>query len=515
VLGQTKLIDEFIDAAVREYQRAAESRHGPRPFWIALLTAVSALAALLLAIAMHPPILGDDGAITLRYAERLATGHGFTYNDHERVLGASNPLFVLVLSLIVRTGVDPVSASTGFGFVSYCTAVAAATWLAGRAAGSLAAIVTAVALLGDAFFRAQALGGLEVALAVTLGLAAIAAMAEGHDVLGGMLAGFALWNKIDAAAVVVAVVVGAAIVRRRFPIAFIAAALVIMAPWLVWSTWYFGSPVPHSMVSKLTVGRMRPFDPWWVGRVLTEPSRRYVLLAIPLTWAASRRVSPSTRMTAIACTAWAILHAVAYSTFNLGDRYPWYLAVPLGPLAVITGLAAAAAATRFPGWMRAAALVVTVLGVRTAVGTTSAAWRTRDELRPWEAFDADRRLAGVFLREYAAPGEVVECAFGWPAFESRLPCNDSGFLNSVEILEPVSYSVKHGDRAENGNPPEAPPGMIPLATFDMAHRRFPTYTAFVVFGRPDSAIARSGIRALSPDIAARVLRDGRFSEILR
>jgi hypothetical protein len=496
-------------------QRPDGSRQSPRLLWIVLLTAICALGAMLLAIAMHPPILGDDGAITLRYVERLATGRGFTYNDHERVLGASNPLFVLLLSLIVRTGVDPVSASTAFGFVTHSTAAAAATWVAGRAAGSVAALVTAMALLGDAFFRAQALGGLEVALAVTLGLAAIAAAAQGRDVLGGTLAGLALWNKIDGAAVVVAVVVAILIVRRRFPMAFVAAALVTIAPWVMWSTWYFGSPVPHSMMSKLATGRVRDFDPWWVGRVLTEPSRRYTLLAIPLAWAATARLSSSTRVTAIACTGWALLHAAAYSTFNLGDPYPWYLAVPLAPLAVITGLAAAAAAPRFTGWMRATAVVVTVLALRTAVGTTIAAWGMRDELRPWEAFDADRRLAGVFLREYAAPEEIVECEFGWPAYESRLPCNDSSLLNSIEMLEPLSYSVRHGDRAENGHPPEAPPGMIPLATFDMAHRRFPTYTAYIVFGRPDSAIARSGIRTLSPEIAARVLRDGRFSEMLR
>lgn len=85
------------------------------------------------------------------------------------------------------------------------------------------------------------------------------------------------------------------------------------------------------MVAKVAAGRSTLFDPWWVGRVLTELPRLYTLIAIPVACAASGAVSPSTRIAAIACTGWAVLHAVAYSIVNRHDstRYLRY-----GPPAV-------------------------------------------------------------------------------------------------------------------------------------------------------------------------------------
>ena len=245
--------------------------------------------------------------------------------------------------------------------------------------------------------------------------------------------------------------------------------------------------------------------------MLATPARLHTFIALPI---ACRRESgiegESRRFTAIACAVWAAGHVMAYSTVDLGDRYSWYLGVPIAPLAVTTGIAAAAVAAARPAWIRAAALAVAGVALGTALVTWRDAWRVRGELRASEAFDADRRLAGVFLGVYAQPHEIVQSAFGWPAYESKLPFNDSEFLNSVTHRAPVAYAVESGVPVENGRPPEAPPGMIPLAVFDLAHQRFPHYTWFVVYGRPDSAIARSGIRALPSDVARRVLGDARF-----
>ena len=44
------------------------------------------------------PILNDDPYITARYARNLATGHGFVYNEGERVLGTTTPLTTLLLA---------------------------------------------------------------------------------------------------------------------------------------------------------------------------------------------------------------------------------------------------------------------------------------------------------------------------------------------------------------------------------------------------------------------------------
>src|SRR5215471_12147856 len=83
------------------------------------LGAYVALAAYAVCLAVLSPanVLADDAAISFRYVERLVAGHGFTYNDHEHVQGASNPLYTLVLVAIVSFGPDVESSSRALSVV--------------------------------------------------------------------------------------------------------------------------------------------------------------------------------------------------------------------------------------------------------------------------------------------------------------------------------------------------------------------------------------------------------------
>ena len=66
------------------------------PMWV--VSVVLVLLALLIGRVNEPPALYDDAAIGFRYSERLVDGHGLTYNDHERVMGFSNPLWTVLLA---------------------------------------------------------------------------------------------------------------------------------------------------------------------------------------------------------------------------------------------------------------------------------------------------------------------------------------------------------------------------------------------------------------------------------
>src|SRR5262249_49462342 len=69
--------------------------------WSEMAAIVLGLAGTVTAVAHHllPRLLPwDDAYITFRYAERLATGAGLTYNDGERVFGSSTPLYTLWLA---------------------------------------------------------------------------------------------------------------------------------------------------------------------------------------------------------------------------------------------------------------------------------------------------------------------------------------------------------------------------------------------------------------------------------
>jgi hypothetical protein len=460
--------------------------------------AAAAVAAVVLAFRSGPSIAVDDAAITFRYAERLATGHGLTYNDHERVLGASSPLHAALLAVPIAFGSSAEHAAWALGLISYVTAVALVVALAGRWSGLAGGVLAALFCLADTDFRFHALAGLEVGFAAALGLAVVALVAHDRMWLAGIAAGLVVVTKLDALALVASVGLASVALDRRLPWRFLAATLVIALPWITYATWTYGSPLPQSVVTKLAGGEGHVFDPLWLLRELFDSERPHAWLALIglLFWAPSdeRRAT-----TALAC--WAILHVVAYSTVDLGAPYPWYIAVPLPIVALLAGCTGwwlvNETGTRAGWWSAVPALLLWLAVVWPAVGELRTAHRPRQP-DAWEMFEADRRAAGRFLERAAAPGEVLETAYGWPAFASRLPVNDRARLNSHEFLTPVSYRVEHGEPARGHVDPPVPPGMTPLAVFDSAHRRFPDHGRFVVFGRPDSAAALAARTSETP-----------------
>ncbi|MDH4158307.1 MAG: hypothetical protein OEW00_13635, partial [candidate division Zixibacteria bacterium] len=60
----------------------------------------------------------DDAFITYRYAENMAMGYGFVYNEGQRVLGTSTPLFTLMLALFSFLSVSPLRAAMFISLVS-------------------------------------------------------------------------------------------------------------------------------------------------------------------------------------------------------------------------------------------------------------------------------------------------------------------------------------------------------------------------------------------------------------
>ena len=485
----------------RTFLGGLASMGGRRPGRLTSITMllVAGLYSGALAMRSHPAIALDDAAITFRYAERLADGKGFTYNDHERVLGASNPLYVIVLALATRTGAGVEKAATVIGVVAYGVCIALVVLISTKLAGAVAGVFAGLVLTADAYFRFQAVSGLEVGFALALAMGAIAVLEYRRAALAGILAGLAVWTKLDALALIAAVVCAEWVQNRRLPTIFLVGSAAASLPWFMWSTWYFGSPFPQSLHAKLAIGEGEIFDPLWVVRFLLEPSRWHLTVLAACAMVTPNRLGRAGATTRAVLIGWATAHVTAYSVVNLGAPYPWYLAAPVAPIAVLAGITVARMATAFVrvDSRRWHVLPVAILGflcVSGAAARTTAQWGRRP-IEPWEAFEADRRAAGRFLRQHASPGEILECAYGWPAFESGLPTNDSAGLNSKARLQPVSYAVEHGYPLDGGAvAPTAPAGMVPLATFDSASRRFPGHSWFVVFGRPGSAVAKNADR---------------------
>jgi hypothetical protein len=464
-----------------------------------------ALVATVLAFELRPHILCDDAAITFRFAARLAAGKGFTYNDHERVLGASNPLYALVLAALVVLGLDVEAAARGLAIVVFVGTTVLGCQIAARLSGRLGGLLTGLLLCCQGFFRYQVLSGMESGLAVLLGLLVIVAVLDDRPIAAGAFLGLAVWNKLDASMLALAVAAGSLIAQRRVLARIAVVSSLVVAPWLLFATCYFGSPLPQSLVAKLGNNTGLPPDHLWVARFVGSSLLPFTVLAVgllaPRVWCSLRS---SERVATLVGLGWFLLHALALSVFWLGDPYPWYLTV-LCPPALILGCAGGSRLLSLSKGLGRGWRAATTAGVVSLLLTGSAAEFQKtaidvskgNPIMHWEAFDFDRRLAGLFLARYADPSEVVGSAFGWVAYGMPNPFNDHSGLCSRRMRSREAYFVKPGLSGKNWvEAPVGPKNYVPLATFNLANDMYPERAWFTVFGMPDSVVARSGRRFL-------------------
>jgi hypothetical protein len=286
---------------------------------------------------LRPLELYDDAGISFRYAQRFADGDGLTWNDHERVMGFSNPLYTLVLAIARWLGLPMIGTARALGLLAFVAAVLLVAVLAHRFAGRAAAVGAAAVLIVAEPFRAQVLSGMEVGWSVVFGLGAVLAATSRRQGLAGVLLGLALLNKLDAALLAVPLGLMWWAVHRSWPWRMAGAAAAVLAPWLLVATAWYGSPVPNSVVFKLG-DETRPFTRLWVLRSLAADGNRMLLLAVPAAaglpvwW---RTSDGGRKLAAGALAGWFLLQALALSFIDLGADYPWYLTVLYPPLAIL------------------------------------------------------------------------------------------------------------------------------------------------------------------------------------
>jgi arabinofuranosyltransferase len=134
------------------------------PLWL-----VPILGLLALQVILFRGFIPDDAFISFRVAEHLAQGDGLVYNVNERIEGYSNLLWVLLLALFSRIGVEVIWAAKGLG-VLFSAATLVLTWHISRRWSRLP--VAALFLAASGPFGAWAMGCLATPLFTLLLLAA-------------------------------------------------------------------------------------------------------------------------------------------------------------------------------------------------------------------------------------------------------------------------------------------------------------------------------------------------------
>jgi hypothetical protein len=226
--------------------------------WL-LLTGVLALA--LTARLLPGQRIVDDACITFRYARNLITGRGFVYNPGEHVLGTTTPLYTLLLAgLALLTGSrDFPALAVGINALSGTTAVGLLYVLGKRLAEHWAPALGAALLWAVAPYSVTfAIGGMETDLTIALLLAAAYAHLSGKTRAMAVLSALALLARPDTAILIGLLWLDQILAQRRIPWREGMIASAVLAPWILFGTLYFGSPLTNSMSAKTVAYRLPP-----------------------------------------------------------------------------------------------------------------------------------------------------------------------------------------------------------------------------------------------------------------
>ena len=249
-----------------------------------LIALLIVIIVTLVAHVLPAPRTIDDAFITFRYSRNIVEGQGFVYNPGVRTLGTTTPLYTVLMAVIslVTGGQDfpwyaltvnaLASAGTAVVLLLMVRRVTESLWV-----GFLAGLLWAISPISVAF----SVGGMETAVNIFWLVAAGYLLFVDRPIWLGIIIGFGFLTRIDSLIWIGPLMVyqlGESWWQRRtqpffqrVPWRTWLAAILIVAPWLLFALVYFGSPVPNSLAAKSLVYNMQP------GAALQTFIRAYVI----------------------------------------------------------------------------------------------------------------------------------------------------------------------------------------------------------------------------------------------
>ena len=207
----------------------------------------------------------EDFLITFRFSENLVAGRGLVYNAGEKVFGFTSPLNGVLPALFkwMLGGAGYGRALWGFVIVSL------AVWAWGLACvarlldevdpqkgRSEAGLLVALSLL-QAKLLIFSISGQEAGLWAGFLLLSLYGLVKGRWRILGAAWGGLLWTRPDSPVQIALLVIAAMLFFGDSPRETVrtvtkaaALAVLIYAPWVIATSWYYGSPVPHTIIAK-------------------------------------------------------------------------------------------------------------------------------------------------------------------------------------------------------------------------------------------------------------------------
>jgi hypothetical protein len=424
----------------------------------------------------------DDAFITFRYARNLLNGFGFVYNPGEAVLGTTTPLYTLMLAGfgLISGSMDFPTLAPILNALADCLSVALMFAITRRLTGeTLPALVVGALWAVSPRSVTFAIAGMETSWVVALMLAACWAWLVDRSRMSAFITGLAVLMRPDA--LIWAGPLGLAILITRWqgrrdqpPVnrlawAELAIFLAVIAPWLIYGTFTFGSPLTRSFIAKLAAYRPEPgqalmtfaahagipfYEHLTLGLAGTAFNYvMYPVLALIGCLALARR-----DLRALPLMAFPWLYVLTYAIFN-PPMFHWYLVPPMA-IYILCSVCGVWAVTR----IRKAGWVVGAAGALWLVFSLKA-WTLhpgygQDRPAPvtaWNEPEMAQQAAGEFLAPLAAGGKRVAAAdigaAGW--------YSDALVLDTVGLISPEVTRYYPIDPALRGDAPySVPPDLI-------------------------------------------------------
>jgi hypothetical protein len=408
---------------------------GVTPRFFAGVIGVAILGTIIFAWMFHG-IRMDDAFITFRYAQNIAEGVGPVFNPGERVLGTTAPGQMLVSALvylIVGKQALP-SVMAVFGVIAWmATAVGVFCLLA----PVLRQIGAAVVALGVALGGPILFNWVLMEMNFVLAFATWAMWAATHRkwYVVAVLSGLAGLYRPDAFLVVgVLGLFGIWHERWDFWKPTVVGALVV-GPWLVFATWYYGSPLPQTAETKFQRTSFVDYFDHILrhGAKVMVGNNDHFIFFVALAWllaigGAAFLISRSKAY--IPWVAWGFGHAAAYLYLRPFTAHRWHLApmVLVMVVLMLTGLVALVQHERRRSVRVIAALVLAVVLGHYAHRT----WVKYDEYptqRMWGSRDRVYQKVAKWFDENADPDDrYFSVEVGTISYYSGLRVYDLGGL---------------------------------------------------------------------------------------
>jgi hypothetical protein len=210
---------------------------------------LTALAIILAAsIWRYRNIQVDDAFITYRYARNIAHGLGFAYNPPWQVLGTTTPLYALILAGASLLGFDIPFASLLLGGTGLFAIALIFHW-AGRQQGRWLSTYLP-ALLVVLIPGSVLILGMETAFYTALAYLAFHTAASRRHTLAATIAAAATLTRYDGVLAAGIVLFYEWYAAGKFPLKRGLLYAALLAPWLLYATLTFGSPLPNTFFAK-------------------------------------------------------------------------------------------------------------------------------------------------------------------------------------------------------------------------------------------------------------------------